>query len=421
MKTYVKLVLSSWKYYALTALNYSITVISIPLLVKILGMSEYGEYELAMSLSMIIGVFIDLGITPYAIRESVRGGVSDAVLIRKTSAIKFVAFLMCIFCVFVFCKLFNADDHRYVGSIYLLATVVGFARSLVPVWYFQAKDMIGVLALVQSSVQIIVVLGGYLLSIYDRRMILSGTLCIAGVVYMVGTGLAWLLIEKKQRLLGDQKGMTLWGIFMSSVVLAPASMLSSVYMYGNNFAVSLFVTPRELSEFAVADRMYRAVAGLLGPLTQSFYPRIIQTIKSSQQEADMLLIRIRSIFVWVSAAIAVLIWLNSAVLIRFATGANDYLSAKYLNLLIIILPISALSRVYGGLWLLPSGRDVQYSAAVTFGAIVYLVLCPTLGGGGGVIGVIVSYILSECVVLFLIVCAAHKSLCAEDSGNRTVV
>ena len=406
MKSIFKLLIQSWRYYALTAFSYAISFVSIPIFISCLGINKYGNFELYLSISFLVAALIDLGLTNYAIRESIKEVFSDSLMFWNITIIKclLLLLLLIVFTLIINFHLFGQYDY----SLLLLSILLGFSRSLIPVWYFQAKELIGAWGVSIAISQIASIFITFF-CILNKIDILLEYLLIVNIIINISVYFYFFIRINDINQSKEINLAYIKQVIKESTSLAPAAVLSTIYTYGGNVLVATFGGSENLGTYALADRLHKSVVGALGPLTQSYYPRIIQLIKIDYESAKILIKKIRNLFLFISIIIISLIWLLGDLVVKKFSG-HDYSqnTTIFLKILSIHILITALSRVYGYLWLVPNHEDKNFSYSVFIGSLFYLIMALILGPSFKIYGIISSFLLAEIIILVLLIYYTYK-------------
>lgn len=401
MKNILTLLFQSWRYYAITIFSYALSFISIPIFISCLGINKYGNFELYLSISFLIAALIDLGLTNYAIRESIKQVFSDSVMFWNITIIKslLLFLLLIVFTLIINLNFFGQYDYR----LLFLSLLLGFSRSLIPVWYFQAKELIGAWGVSIAISQVASILITFF-CVYKNIDILVDYLLIINIVINFSI---YLFFFFRINDINESKAINLASIkqvIKASTSLAPAAVFSTIYTYGGNLLVATFAGSENLGTYALADRLHKSIIGVLGPLTQSYYPRIIQLIKIDYNSAKILMKEIRNLFLVLSITIISFIWLFGDIVVKKFSGPHySQNTTIFLKFLSIHILITALSRVYGYLWLVPNHEDKKFSSSVLLGSIIYIISSILLGPYFKIYGVITSFLLAEIMILILLI------------------
>ena len=138
--------------------------------------------------------------------------------------------------------------------------------------------------------------------------------------------------------------------------------------------------------YAGADRIARAVYGLLAPASEAVYPRITRVALRSQTEARRLA---RLALVLVGAmglGMAAGIFLLAPYLVHKILGPGFEPAVLLLRIFSILPPAIALRNILGIHWMLPLNLERELNAIVLGGGVLNIVLAllvvPWLGGVG---------------------------------------
>ncbi len=169
----------------------------------------------------------------------------------------------------------------------------------------------------------------------------------------------------------------------------------------NLIILSLYVNPIQIGYYYVANRIYRALNSLFGPISQAFYP----IITSSAKNKDSNLKLIKSYVVLISF-IGFLFYLFVYILaeeIILNFFGNDYFnSIEVLKLFSMVLPLTAISNSLGRQWLMASNKDSFYSFVQASSSFVSFLFFIAIIENQEVKAVPISLILYELLTISMI-------------------
>jgi PST family polysaccharide transporter len=138
----------------------------------------------------------------------------------------------------------------------------------------------------------------------------------------------------------------------------------SLYGVLNAFILGLFASPAQVGYFASAEKISRAMFGLLNPIREAIYPRL----SSLAHEAPKRAARLARIGVTVMGAGGVLlssfVYLFAPLLIRLLMGQAFGPAVTVLRILSILPILLSLTHSVGLQGLLPLGLDMQVNRVI---------------------------------------------------------
>jgi len=186
-----------------------------------------------------------------------------------------------------------------------------------------------------------------------------------------------------------------WHIFVSTAAI-------SLYTNGNTFVLGLIAGNTAVGYFSAADKLVRAVQGLLSPVSQAIYPHISSLAVRSREAAVEF---VRKSLRWMglfSFLMSILLLILAEPLVRLFLGDGFGISVTVLRVMAFLPFIVALSNVFGMQTMLPFGMKKLFSKIIVSAGLVSLLLIIPLsymyGPGGAALAVLLTEILITLVM-----------------------
>jgi polysaccharide transporter, PST family len=161
---------------------------------------------------------------------------------------------------------------------------------------------------------------------------------------------------------------------------------SLLYTVGNTFLLGFFVRPEIVGFYAGADRICRAIVGLLAPASEAVYPRISHIALRSRTRALHLARLSALVMVTIGLAMGAMLYLIAPSLVPALLGRDYNAAVAPLRILSLLPPLVAVRNVLAIHWMLPLDLERQLNAVVlTCGAIniaLAVIVAPRFGGVG---------------------------------------
>lgn len=366
-------------------------------LARTLGVSNFGIFTFAQTITFYIWLAVDLGISMYGIREiakdkkGVENIINPLLTIRIFSGIVFFSLYM------AFLSFIPIPTHKrlvFIGSGLYLITY-----SLYTDWIFKGLEKFKFIALgsfVSSSVFLISIL-------YFVRN--SNGLIIASFIWSLSIFLGSLsLFYFLQRILGIKYipsfDIKVWLFHLKeSIYFSVSGGLMAIYQYLPILYLSIFFTSHEVGLFSAPYRIIIAIATAGYIIPMAFYPVFSELYLRDRDEFRKTHVRFQKIMLFLGIPAGVTGFLLGKEIITLLFG-NQYIeSTLVFKILIWLIPLYFLRYTYGSI-LLACGLQRLHNIATFIGAlcmsITGLFLVPAYNITGGAI----SLLLSEFLILF---------------------
>lgn len=286
----------------------------------------------------------------------------------------------------------------------VLALVAAVLQGFTPYWYFQGMERMRGPALLDVAARVVAAAGIFLWV----RTPADGwkVLALQAGVGLVPAGFAtvWMYREVPLRLPALSAAVAMlrqgWPLF---VFVGAAS----VYGTANSLLLGLMAVPMVVAFYGAAERIVRAVLGLLAPLSQALYPRISHRVANDPSHAGQMVRRSLLPIAGIGVAMGGTLALSAPLLVKLALGPGYEPVVQVLRILAFLPPLIALGTVLGLHWALPLGLNREYNhlvlAAGATNVLLAVLLVPRFGAMGMALSAVLAEALVECglVVLFL--------------------
>ena len=360
--------------YSLQGLNYLIPMAVLPFLVRVLGMEIYGLVAFSQAFSQYFNILTDYGFNLSATRYIAHHREDQArvrsifwqVLILKVALM--LLGLLVLACILVAVPRFRRDTPYF-----LLAYVAVLGSVLLPQWYFQGMERMHSVAVVTGMAKVLS--AGLLFALVRRPS--DGLLAVGiqscGMLLAGLLGLAVALRQLGLRCVVPSRG-ELWAAAHDGWHLFVSTAAVSLYTNTNLVLVGLLAGNTEAGYFSAAEKLIRAMQGLITPLMQAFFPHVNAVAARSRAAALRMIARTLR---WVavlsfaaSAAMFVLAGLVASILFgRVAAG-----SVPVLRWIAFLPFLIAISNVLGIQTMLTFRFDRQFSRILVASGLLNLAL-----------------------------------------------
>lgn len=195
----------------------------------------------------------------------------------------------------------------------------------------------------------------------------------------------------------------------------------SFYTVGNAFILGLLATPAAVGYYAGAEKISRAFATMLYPVTQAIFPRVSHLAQSSRGEAARLVRT--SLLLMESAGIvmAIFIFTTAPILVRLILGPGFEGAVIVLRILALLPPLIALSNVFGIQWSLALDLERLVTVVICAASVLNVSLALVLVPHYLHVGMAVAVVASEALVAFGLYAALrvkHLDPLADSTASK---
>jgi O-antigen/teichoic acid export membrane protein len=365
-------------------------------LARVLGVSSFGLFILAQSLTFSFWVAVDLGTNMYGIREIARRKDDSADLINTLLTLRLVAGLA-VFCFYSLSIWFVniSPSHRYVFwacGLYLLT------YSLYTDWVAKGLEHFKYLTYGSLVSSLTFVFGILVLVRTEADVVVAATLWSVSFLFASLT-LGYFLKNKiglRYRLILDLRQ---WQYHLrESIFYTISGSLFVLYQYLPIFFLSLYFSTYEVGVFAASSRVIMTIcsAGFLLPM--AFYPILADLYVNDKKNFYSLQRKFQKVMAVIGMPPAILGTIFAHDIIMLLFGEQYLQSVGLFRIMVWMIPIFFIRFTYGSV-LLATGFQRHQIIAAMIGLIIILVLAFILIPTKGPIGAALAALFTE---LFLI-------------------
>jgi len=380
--------------------NYILPLITLPYLVRVLGPEKFGLIAFAQAFIQYFNILTDYGFNLSATREiSVYRKDKEKVseIFSSVMVIKFGLIVISLFILLVL--IFAIPKFRKDWPVYFFSFGMVLGNVLFPVWFFQGMERmkyITVLNIIAKGIFTICIF------LFIRRM--SDYLyvpLINSIGFLVAGGLSLRIIFKdfgikfmfpsfeavKHQL---KEG---WHIFVSTLAI-------SLYTTSNTFILGLFADSMSVGYYAAAEKIIKAIQGLLSPISQTLYPYISKLASESREKALNFIRKLLKIISAIGFIISLLIFYFADFVVNIFLGSQYQQSIIVLRILAFLPFIIGLSNVFGIQTMLTFNLKQAFSEILILAGLLNIVLALILAPLYQHVGISIAVLITEVFVTF---------------------
>lgn len=356
--------------------SYIVPLITIPFLARTLGVTGWGMVAFAQAFGSYVALIGEYGFALSATREIARYRDDREKLTAILAGVLGAKGLLALASLVV-----AVVARRWVPIFFehpaLLWTAMfwGLSRAFSMMWFFQGLERMRLVATLEITGQALATIGIFVLIRRPEDAWLVSALQGFGffLSFAIGLGLAyrelpfclprWSSMREALRM-----GWTMF-LFRGSV---------SLYTVGNAFILGLFVSPQFVGYYSGAEKISKAFLGLLNPISQTLYPRLSRLVHSSMDRAAQLARVGLTVMGIGGTAMGAMVFFLAPWLVQIVLGKGFEPAVPVVRILSLLLPMIALSNVFGIQWMLPLGMDRAFNSIIVLAGLINLTLAVIL-------------------------------------------
>jgi PST family polysaccharide transporter len=378
--------------------NYIFPLITLPYLVRVLGPEKFGLISFAQAFIGYFMILTDYGFNLSATREIAiyredKEKVSG--IFSSVMMIKFFLFLLALGIMSVI--VFTFEKFRKDLEIYYLTFGMVLGQVLFPVWLFQGMERMKYITFLNILAKLIFTIAIF---VFVRKvedylyipLLNSLGFIVAGVLSL------WIIFKDLgiEFRMPSWKGIKHqlkegWYIFISTVAI-------SLYTISNTFILGLFTNNTIVGYYSAAEKIIRAIQGLLGPISQTIYPHVSKLMYESKESGIKFLRKVTLLIGSFSFVLSLIIFIFADLIVRIVLGSQYTESVIVLRIFAFLPFIIGLSNIFGIQTMLTLNFKKAFSNILISASCLNLVLALILVSSLKHIGISISVLISEMFV-----------------------
>ncbi|ALA53341.1 oligosaccharide flippase family protein [Shouchella clausii] len=383
---------------AVQFINYIFPLVTLPYMLRTIGMSNYGLISIALSINVILMALSDYGFSFSATKEI---SLKEKVDNRLASTIywyKIMFGLVILLVGAIIISLFTFDLRYYL--FFLGFFLFFYSQSMIPNWMFRGlnkMEYISVLT-VLSKLMTLCFLVIFINSEEDFYLM--------GLVYGIPTIISCMLAQY----FAHKNGFRLDRVKFSNIVdelkkgkdYFISNAVGILYTSFNVIIVSIIGGSLAAGIYATCERIVGVINSLTNAVSQAVFPIVCKKSEVLQNGKDKLMVSVKYFGWWVlcTSLAAIMIIVLAPYILLFLTGDEaSSLQITTLQVMSFVPVLISLGHLFGILTLIPMSFQKQVRNAVFMGAAVNMTLGVTLSYTFSTIGTALAILLCEATVV----------------------
>ena len=364
-------------FFSLTVLqgaNYVFPLITLPYLVRVLGVEKYGLLAFASVTTAYFGILMDYGFGLTASREiAINQDNWDKITEIFSAVMSIKLLLMFVSIVLLGVLVFSFDKFSGDWKIYYLTFGVVAVQTFFPIWFFQGMEEMKYITYFNLAARLIFTIAIFIFIRSQEDFYLVPVIRAVGAA--VSVFMAVYLIHKRfEVIFRFQSAKTLLHYFKDAYHIFISNIAISLYTISTTFILGLFTNNTIVGYFAAADKIIQAVKGLTGPVSQAIYPYISKRVSDSERLGLQFIRKIAKYMALATGGISLFIFVFAAPVVHLLLG-NQYEDSIVVLRIMSLLPfLIGMSNIFGIQTMMTFGRKQAFSRIIMTGSVLNLIL-----------------------------------------------
>ncbi len=397
LKNHKTLVENFASLYLLQIANILIPLVTLPYLVRVLGVEKFGLVSFAQTFAMFFVMFVDFGFNLSIVRLiSVNADDKNKVSEIFSSVIfaKFFLIITSFTAMVIIVNYFDKFSHDKMLYLYMFGIVIG--QGLFPIWFFQGMQKMGYITILNLFIKLFFLILIFVLIHSSKDYLMYPILLSIG--YISAVPLSFYLIKKQFNI-----SLRFYGIDQIIYYMKYSShffvsrIAVRIYEGGGLFFVGLVAPGTMVGYYAIADKLRGAITSLYSPISQTLYPYIARDKNIHLYKKLFTLIMILNII-----GLSIL-FVYAQEILELIFGSSSPVTVMLIRIFVFVMLADVPSILLGYPLLGAFGYTnyVNYSLVAT--AVFFLIGIAVLFtvGAAGIKTIALLYVFTICIELFL--------------------
>ena len=356
----------------LQAFTYILPLLTLPYLVRVLGVDKFGLVMFAQAFIMFFNILVDYGFNLSATREiSIHRDDKSKVTEIFSSVMTIKAILIFVSFVLLTIVIFSFEKFSSDWELYYLSFLLVIGNAMFPIWYFQGMEKMKYITIVNISSKVIFTILIFIViqepNDYIYVPLLSGFGFIVGGIISL-----WIVYKNFNQSFLFQRFNILKKHFQDSSQFFLSRLSSVGYSNSNTFLVGVMLSPQFVTYYYLADKAISVVLSVFDPIIQSIYPYL------SKKFNFTFLIKLLSMMMFSSLIIVIVLFTVSDYLSLFLLKEVNGIFVNTLTILLAVIPVSIFYVMLGAPLLLARGYKKEFNKSIIYGFIIHLLILTIL-------------------------------------------
>ena len=383
--------------------NYILPLITLPYLVRVLGVEYFGLLAFATTTVMYFQILTDYGFNLTATREiSIHRDNKEKVIEIFSSVMTIKIILMFVSFFLLSILVFSFEKFSQDALVYFLTfgTVVG--QVLFPVWFFQGMERMKYITYLNILSKVIFTIAIFVFvkeqsDFYLVPLLTSIGFLVAGIwsLYLIkkefGVGFEVQTIDTIKHHLVEG-----WGIFVSMVFI-------SMYRSSNIIILGLLTNNTIVGYYSIAEKVVKTLQSLQDVVGNTLFPYLSKKFSITNKSFFDLNKRFFKFIFLIYFSLSLITMFSSEYIIYILMGEFNEIAILNLQIMSFVILVGGFNYYYGILGLVSMNYKKDFSKYIIITGLFNLLFCivsvylyPNYGAS-------ISMIISESVLLSLIV------------------
>lgn len=382
--------------------NYILPLVTIPYLVRTIGIEKYGLVAFAQSFAAYFVIFTDYGFSLSATKLISINRDNSQRISEIFSSVLFVKLAFVILSVVLSTVIiFNFKKFYSEYEIFYFSLLVLIGQMLFPVWLFQGLEKMKYITFINILIKLIFTLCIFIFIKQEKDYLYVPLINSLG--FLAGGLIAFYIAIKQFNIrfsfnLENIKHQLVdgWHLFL-------AILSTNIYRNANTFFLGLVSTNTAVGYYALASKIIISIQSLMSPIGQSLYPHLSKKYHAiSKKDAIKNLFSIAKYYGLILFVIVFLVLIFSSFIIKIIAAKPMIDAIIDMRVLSFVIFFGSFNYLFGTIGLINLNFERYFTKSIVFVSIFDIIACLTLGYFLKDLGASIAFVASEFFLLLLV-------------------
>ena len=386
--------------------TYALPLLSVPYLARVLGPENWGEVAFAQVVGIYISLVVDFGFNLSATRAVAREREDPQRLSAILSGVTGAKALLSVVCLTAI-LLLNAvspwsparDSFVWLGALW------GIAGGLRPLWFFLGIERVQLVTTIDILLRGVATLALFVVVRSPEDAILVLILLFIGSAASATFAMA---LAFRTAALTLPSPLVVIQVMRSSLNLFLYRVSINMYVTSNVIILGIVASPVALGFYAGADKISKAIMGLMDPAAQAIYPFSSNLAASSMYDAARAARKGVLVLALLSCCACAVILVFAPAIIRIGLGPGYEPAVPVLRILSLTFPALGVSVPLAVQWIFPIGLESLLTKISFVAGALHIPLAVVLGARYSGVGTAWALFATETFVVAAIIVSLWK-------------
>jgi PST family polysaccharide transporter len=364
----------------LRGFQFLIPLITLPYLVRTIGIENFGLINFAMSLGLYFGAFIQFGFGITATREISRQRDDDAKIAQIFSSTFTASLILAGLCAVIFFVVVLCFD-KFNDNMYLYLTILAYIifQSLFPVWFFQGMEKMKYITLLNLVTSMLFLIGLFVFVKQQQDYLLVPVLNAIAALAMLGAALAVIKKGFGVNFVMPTKNDVM-RVYSDGRYAFISQFAPNLYNNSAVFLLGIFAGNTAVGLYTAATKVIDVVISFAYILSNTFFPYLSRNL---QRHKAFQKIMLSSGFVLTAVTFLMAEWITTLLF-----SAANIEVANYIRWLAVSIILLFTTMTYSTNYLMLIGKESLTKNISLYTSLVFfcvaLITIPLLGISGAI-------------------------------------